>query len=793
MKKLLTLQRWKRKKGFMKLSELKTGESGVIVKVLGHGGFRKRIIEMGFIRGKTVEVLLNAPLQDPVKYKLMGYEVSLRHDEAAMIDVVSEKEAKQLKQQDMESGVLEEVKPLTESELRSAALRQRRRINVALVGNPNCGKTSLFNFASGAHGHVGNYSGVTVDASEAHASFFGYEFSLTDLPGTYSLSCYSPEELYVRSHLSEQMPDVVINVIDASNLERNLYLTTQLIDMDLRMVCALNMYDEFERRGDQVDLQTLSTLFGVPMVPTSFKSGMGVEDLFRMVIKVYENAHTQARHIHINYGHEIEGGISEIQKFLKTDEHITPYHSTRYLSLKLLEHDSQVLDFLGKHMAGEQRMQVFRDLANARDRASARVKEETGTDSETAIMDAKYGFINGALKEAGYKTGTKEDTYRTTHLIDRVLSNRFLGFPIFFFILFVMFLTTFWLGQYPMDWIDMGVEWLSEKLNTLMPEGPVRSMVVDGAIAGVGAVIVFLPQILILYFFISLMEDSGYMARAAFIMDKLMHKMGLHGKSFIPLIMGFGCNVPAIMATRTIESRRSRLITMMILPFMSCSARLPIYIMIVGTFFAAQYQALVMLSLYVVGIAVAVIMSKVFSSMVVKGEDTPFVMELPPYRWPTPKAIARHTWEKGKEYLKKMGGVILVASILVWALGYFGTMGVAPSLEESFIGMLGHAVEPLFWLQGFNWQLDVSLICGVGAKEIVASTMGVLGGLEELSTLTAYSFLLFVLLYFPCVATIVAIKNETGSWRWAVFAAVYTTVVAWVVSACVRQVGLLVS
>ena len=773
----------------MKLSELKTGESGVIVKVLGHGGFRKRIIEMGFIRGKTVEVLLNAPLQDPVKYKLMGYEVSLRHDEAAMIEVVSVEEAKQLKQQQLEGGIEEDVKPLTESELRSAALRQRRRINVALVGNPNCGKTSLFNFASGAHGHVGNYSGVTVDASEAHASFFGYEFNLTDLPGTYSLSCYSPEELYVRSHLSEQLPDVVINVIDASNLERNLYLTTQLVDMDLRMVCALNMYDEFERRGDQVDLQTLSTLFGVPMVPTSFKSGMGVEDLFRMVIKVYENARTQARHIHINYGHEIEGGISEIQKYLKTDEHIRQHYSTRYLSLKLLEHDSQVLDYLGNHMAGEQRMQVFRDLATARDRASARVKEETGNDSETAIMDAKYGFIHGALKEAGYKTGSKEDTYRMTHLIDNVLSNRFLGFPIFFLILFVMFLTTFWLGQYPMDWIEWGVEWLSEKLSTLMPEGPLRSMVVDGAIAGVGAVIVFLPQILILYFFISLMEDSGYMARAAFIMDKLMHKMGLHGKSFIPLIMGFGCNVPAIMATRTIESRRSRLITMMILPFMSCSARLPIYIMIAGTFFALQYQAWVMLSLYVVGIVVAVIMSKVFSTLVMKGEDTPFVMELPPYRWPTPKAIGRHTWEKGKEYLKKMGGVILVASILVWALGYFGMMGVAPSLEESFIGTLGHAVEPVFWLQGFNWQLDVSLICGVGAKEIVASTMGVLGGLDGLSPLTAYCFLLFVLLYFPCIATVVAIKHETGSWRWATFAAVYTTVVAWVVSAVVHQVG----
>ena len=784
----------------MKLSELKTGESGVIVKVLGHGGFRKRIIEMGFIKGQTIEVLLNAPLQDPVKYKLMGYEVSLRHDEADMIEVVSEAEARkrifevrgtkyEVREEENKSSFVD--KPLTDSELRSEALRQRRHINVALVGNPNCGKTSLFNFASGAHGHVGNYSGVTVDASEAHASFFGYEFSLTDLPGTYSLSCYSPEELYVRSHLSEQMPDVVINVIDASNLERNLYLTTQLVDMDLRMVCALNMYDEFERRGDQVDLHTLSTLFGVPMVPTSFKSGMGVEDLFRMVIKVYENASTQARHIHINYGHEIEGGISEIQKYLKTDEHIRQHYSTRYLSLKLLEHDSQVLDYLGKHMAGEQRMQVFRDLATARDRASARVKEETGSDSETAIMDAKYGFINGALKEAGYKTGSKEDTYRTTHLIDSVLSNKYLGFPIFFFILFIMFLTTFWLGQYPMDWIEWGVDWLSEKLNTLMPEGPVRSMVVDGAIAGVGAVIVFLPQILILYFFISLMEDSGYMARAAFIMDKLMHKMGLHGKSFIPLIMGFGCNVPAVMATRTIESRRSRIITMMILPIMSCSARLPIYIMIAGTFFTLQYQAWVLLSLYVVGIIIAVIMSKVFSSLVVKGEDTPFVMELPPYRWPTTKSIVRHTWEKGKEYLKKMGGVILVASIIVWALGYFGTMGVAPSLEESFIGTLGHIVEPLFWLQGFNWQLDVSLICGVGAKEIVASTMGVLGGLEGLSPLTAYCFLLFVLLYFPCIATVVAIKHETGSWRWAFFAAIYTTVVAWVVSAVVHQVGLL--
>ena len=807
----------------MKLSNLKTGEKGVIVKVLGHGGFRKRIIEMGFIKGKEVEVLQNAPLQDPVIYKLMGYEVSLRHQEADMIEVVSEKERNDLQQSYQHSSSLISHASLNSENhqddyLQHIAKRERRTINIALVGNPNCGKTSLFNYASGAHGHVGNYSGVTVDATEAHASMFGYEFNLTDLPGTYSLSCYSPEELYVREHLTEKMPDVVINVIDASNLERNLYLTTQLVDMNIRMVCALNMYDEFERRGDHLNIDTLSRLFGMPMIPTSFKSGNGVKDLFKAVIQVYEGTSKQARHLHINYGHEIEDGIAHIQKYLKADEHITQHYSTRYLALKLLEHDSQVLDYLGKHMASEQRMQDFHNLTNARDKASARVKEETGNDSETAIMDAKYGFINGALTEAGYKTGTKEDTYRTTHRIDGVLSNKYIGFPIFFLILYVMFEVTFTLGQYPMDWIEEAVAWLGEKISDGMPEGPLKAMLVDGVIGGVGSVIVFLPQILILYFFISLMEDSGYMARAAFIMDKLMHKMGLHGKSFIPLIMGFGCNVPAVMATRTIESRRSRIITMMILPFMSCSARLPIYIMIAGTFFSVAYRSWVLLSLYAVGIAMSIIVSKIFSSLIIKGEDTPFVMELPPYRWPTPKAIWRHTWEKGKEYLKKMGGIILVASIIVWALGYFPHHDELPreqQQEQSFLGRMGKIVEPVFSPQGFNWKLDVSLMAGVGAKEIVASSIGVLYSgddsfgdddafsedsekythlrqamlREGITPMAAYAYLIFILLYFPCIATIVAIKNETGSWHWALIAASYTTVVAWIVSAAVYQIG----
>ena len=791
----------------MKLSELKTGEKGIIVKVQGHGGFRKRIIEMGFVRGKQVEVLQNAPLQDPVKYKIMGYEVSLRHQEADMIEVVGGDKR-------IENTVVAPTVSTHQHDndyLQHEAWKERRTINVALIGNPNCGKTSLFNYASGAHGHVGNYSGVTVDASEAHASFFGYEFNLVDLPGTYSLSCYSPEELYVRNYLIEQMPDVIINVIDSSNLERNLYLTTQLVDMDLRLVGALNMYDEFERRGDTVNIGTLSTLFGMPIVPTSFKSGMGVKELFRAVIQVYEGTNRQARHLHINYGHELEDGIARIQKYLKANQSLLQRYSTRHLAIKLLEHDTHVEDFIARQP----------DAANifaARDKAGERVLEETGDDAETAVMDAKYGFINGALMEAEYNTGTKKDTYYTTHIIDNVLSNRYLGFPIFFFLLFVMFQVTFTLGEYPMGWIETGVAWLGEWVGATMPEGPLRSLVVDGVIAGVGSVVVFLPQILILYFFISLMEDSGYMARAAFIMDKLMHKMGLHGKSFIPLIMGFGCNVPAVMATRTIESRRSRLITMMILPFMSCSARLPIYIMIVGTFFSLQYRSWVMLSLYAIGILMSVVVSKVFSSCILKGQDTPFVMELPPYRWPTAKAIGRHTWEKGKEYLKKMGGIILVASVIVWALEYFPhdeSLTPQQQQEQSYIGRMGKAIEPVFSPQGFNWKLDVSLIAGVGAKEIVASTIGVLYSGDDsfadddtfsednekyhqmhqlmtadgITPLVAYCYLLFVLLYFPCIATIVAIKNETASWRWALVAACYTTALAWIVSALVYQIA----
>lgn len=841
----------------MLLSELKTGERAIVVKVLGHGGFRKRIIEMGFIKGKTVEAVLNAPLQDPVKYKIMGYELSLRHDEAAMIQVVSEEEIAREYGQDVSlsipsnGGEVVEVEAIS-NHLREVATRKRRTINVALVGNPNSGKTSLFNFASGATEHVGNYSGVTVDAKEGKCQFEGYTFNIVDLPGTYSLTAYSPEELYVRKQIIEKTPDVIINVVDASNLERNLYLTTQLIDMDLRMVCALNMYDDLERKGDKLDTAKLGQLLGVPMIPTVFKTGKGVDLLFHIIINLYEgvdyidengninpevaqeiqNWHKEYgkeeieheedfasggkvknnvfRHIHINHGNDLEEAITKVKMELEKNTNIRHRYSLRYLAIKLLENDADA-ELTAKKLPNGADIIAMRDLQ------AKRIKENTLEDSESAIMNAKYGFINGALKEVFFE-GNNPDAHQVTKILDDIVTHRLLGFPLFFLFLWFMFWVTFTLGQYPMDWIDAGVGWLKNVVETNMPAGPLKAMIADGVIGGVGSVIVFLPQILILYFFISIMEDSGYMARAAFIMDKLMHGMGLHGKSFIPMIMGFGCNVPAIMATRTIESRNSRLITMLVLPFMSCSARLPIYIMIIGTFFATN-QSLIMLSLYAIGIVVAILMSRVLKRFLIKNDDTPFVMELPPYRFPTGKAIWRHTWSKGKQYLKKMGGIILVASIIVWFLGYYPNHDAYQSSQEqqehSYLGMIGKTIEPVFKPNGFDWKLDVGLLAGVGAKEIVASTLGVIYSNDEsfaddeqvssdsekysnlnakmtadgITPLAAFSFLLFVLLYFPCIATIAAIKGETGSWRWALFAAFYTTAVAWIVSALVFQLG----
>lgn len=819
----------------MRLSELKTGEKGVIVKVLGHGGFRKRIVEMGFVKGKTVEVLLNAPLKDPIKYKVMGYEISLRRQEAEMIEIISEQEAKkQVVQRDYHQGMSEEIYPSDEV-LKRIALGKRRTINVALVGNPNCGKTSLFNIASGSHEHVGNYSGVTVDAKEGYFNFQGYQFRIVDLPGTYSLSAYTPEEIYVRRHIINETPDIVINVVDASNLERNLYLTTQIIDMNVRMVMALNMYDELEASGNTLDHQTLSQLFGIPMVPTVSRTGRGIEELFHVVISIYEGAdfldqkenvrtevmkdlrewhkeyvpgyvagnqkeeegrhHGFYRHIHINHGPELERSIEEVKRVISANEDIRYKYSTRFLAIKLLENDPDLETLIKTLPNGP-------DIISTRDQESNRIHKVLNEDCDQAITDAKYGFISGALKETFVDNHLEKE--HTTRVIDSIVTHRFWGFPIFFLFMYLMFEGTFVLGEYPM----MGIEWLVETIGNFirdnMPDGPLKDMLIDGIIGGVGGVIVFLPNILILYFCISLMEDSGYMARAAFIMDKVMHKMGLHGKSFIPLVMGFGCNVPAIMASRTIENRKSRLITMLVNPLMSCSARLPIYLLLIGAFFP-NCGSLILLLIYSIGILLAVLMARLFSRFLVKGDDTPFVMELPPYRLPTAKAIFRHTWEKGAQYLRKMGGVIMIASMVIWALGYYpnhdGYATVAEQQENSYIGQIGKVIEPVIKPLGFDWKLGIGILSGVGAKELVVSTLGVLYvndaeadavNLAEripITPLIAFCYMIFVLIYFPCIATVVAIKQEAGSWKWALFAATYTTLLAWIVSFAIYKIG----
>jgi len=826
----------------MNLSELTNGQEGVIVKVKGHGAFRKRIIEMGFVRGKKVTVIKNAPLKDPIEYKIMDYKVSLRRSEARLIEVVSRKEAEEMETKEFNGTITDDL-------LSRSATEKRKTINVALVGNPNCGKTTIFNQASGANEHVGNYSGVTIDIKTGNFHYKDYTLKVSDLPGTYSLSAYSPEEVFVREHISQEVPDIIINVVDASNLERNLYLTSQLIDMDVRTVVALNMFDDLQKKGDKLDYKHLGTMLGIPFVPTVGSRGTGIKELFKTVVDVYEDKTEIARRVKINYGENIEKAIEHIENQVSDYAEIYSKVSPRFLSIKLLEKDKVFRDQM---IVGE-----LSAITEESDKQIARLENQFQEDTETVITDARYGFIAGAMKET-YKENPQQRR-RKTDIIDSVLTHRLLGFPFFFFFIWLMFQATFRLGEYPMGWIEEGVAMLSQWASGILSPGPFTDLIVDGIIGGVGGVIVFLPNILILFFFISFMEDTGYMARAAFIMDKVMHKIGLHGKSFIPLIMGFGCNVPAIMATRTIEDRNNRLLTILINPFMSCSARLPVYILLIGAIFP-DHPGTVLFLLYGTGIALAVIVARIFKRFLFKKSDTPFVMELPPYRLPTLKSTTRHMWFKGSQYLKKMGGVIMVASIIIWFLGYYPqgneqTQAIETKKQEliekyselkihadsdlaekieteqqkkleeldhiqekvrhegSYIGRIGKSIEPAIQPLGFDWKMGVSLLSGVAAKEIVVSTMAVLYQTDEaepsgnaqlieqirndkypdgtpvFTTLSAISFLIFILVYFPCVAVIAAIKKEAGSWKWALFTIFYTTGLAYFLSLVIYQAG----
>ena len=789
----------------MLLSDLRTGESAVIVKVLGHGGFRRRILEMGFVRGQRVEAILNAPLRDPIKYRLMGYEVSLRRSEAAMVEVITLEEARVQHMQQVE-GVA--TYP-NDDDIEQVINQKIREINIALVGNPNSGKTSLFNALSGGHEHVGNYSGVTVGAKSGTCHYKGYKINITDLPGTYALSAYTPEEMYVRHHLMQEMPDVVINAVVASNIERNLFLTTELIDLNPKMVVALNMYDELESSGAKLNYEQLGKMIGVPMVPVIARNGKGLNDLLDEVILTFENENPKVRHIHIQYSSSIETEVCSLASLMKQHaEELPKCFPPRYWSVKMLEKDSSVEELLSK-------AEHYQEWSQKRDRAVARIKTALGEDVESAVTNEKYGFIEGALAET--YTPSNKDNNRNTSIIDRIVTHKYLGIPLFLLVMFVMFWSTFTLGAYPQEWIEAGFSWLGEMVGGLMSDGPLRDLIVDGIIGGVGSVAVFLPNILILYLFISLMEDSGYMARAAFIMDKLMHLAGLHGKSFIPLVMGFGCNVPAIMATRTIESHSSRLITILINPFMSCSARLPVFILLAGTFFP-EHAGLALFGIYLFGGVMAILTARVLRRFMFGADETPFVMELPPYRIPTINATLRHMWERSEQYLKKIGGLILVAAIVIWFLSYYPrtsyavadadvveNISVAQS-ENSYLGRIGKFCEPVMEPLGLDWRASVAMLSGAAAKEIVVSTLGVLYSVEDAesdgaslsqhllasgnySRAAALAMMIFVLLYFPCIATVSAIAQETGGWKWALFSVVYNTVLAWVVAFAAFHIG----
>lgn len=816
----------------MKLVDLQPGETGVITKILGHGAFRKRVMEIGFVRGREVKCILNAPLMDPVKYALMDYEVSLRRNEASMIEIMTVAE---WNEHEADAEKAEKKATSMHDEEAAHAVRHDKIINVALLGNPNCGKTSLFNIVSGANEHVGNYAGVTVDAKAGHLNYKGYRINVVDLPGTYSLSAYSPEEQYVVRYLRDETPDVMINVIVASNLERNLYMTTELIDMNRPMVIALNMFDELEKSGATLHYKELGAMLGVPIVPTVASAGKGVRELLDAVISVYELRHPDIRHIHVRMSQEIESAVDVLRADLKEDTGVTPHFATRYLAIKLLEGDPEA-ELLIKGAAN------YGKIMEDRDRMAAYVKERLNEDIQTAIAADKYGFIQGALAETLEGNLAKDE--KTTKAIDTLVTNKLFGFPIFLAVMFFTFWCTFELGSYPMEWIESLVSWLSETLSNVMPTGPVRDLLLDGIIGGVGGVIVFLPNILILYFFISFMEDSGYMARVAFIMDKLMHRMGLHGKSFIPLVTGFGCNVPAVMSTRIIESTSSRLITILVLPFMSCSARLPIYVLLAGAFFPS-HGAVVFFGLYLLGILVAIATARLLRRFWFKEDETPFVMELPPYRVPTAKSVVRGMWSKAKQYLHKMGGLILVASIIIWALSYFPrysfsdipesyierTIAEMPEQartnlsseeintnilhtyqqEHSILGEIGKFCEPVVRPMELGWKSCVSLIAGMAAKEVIVSTMGVLyvgdddasalserlstpsplNGKAPFTVASALAFLVFVLLYFPCVATLAATIKETGDWRYGLFSLLYNTVLAWILAVITYNIAVL--
>lgn len=706
-------------------------------------------------------------------------------------------------------------------------MTKKRELKIALAGNPNTGKTSVFNGLTGARQKVANFPGVTVEKRVGHRLYKDYDITFVDLPGTYSLTAYSQDERVAREFILNENPDVIINVIDSGNLERSLYLTTQLIEMGVHIVVDLNMWDEAREAGIDIDTDKLAELLGAPVVKTIGSRNQGVDKLLDTAVSLAADGNQDHRHPPVSYGPKLDDVVNELSCEISNCGNCEGCNP-RWLAVKLIEGDEEVKSrWVRPDKTAEPIDRIL-------DKSRSHLKATGNDDPELIVTEGRYGYVAGITREVVKRPPLNRMKMSTQ--VDNILTHKWFGYPIFFLLMYLIFEATFSLGEYPMTWIENGVTWLQGMVVTVLPAGMITNLISDGIIGGVGFVIVFLPNIVILFLGISLLEDSGYMARAAFLMDKLMHYLGLHGKSFIPMLMGFGCAIPGIMATRTLESDRDRIMTILLIPLMSCSARLPVYILFAGAFFGAS-AGLVIFSVYLLGIVAAFFIARILQKTILKSGDAPFVMELPPYRWPTASSVLIHMWERTRIYLRKMGGIILIASIILWFLGYFPqkqeytidyereianlqnqntpeaqaritrleNLKTAEDLEYSFIGKLGSALGPIVAPLGFNWQMGVSLVPGFVAKEIVVSSLGVLYNLGEdegsdtlknsltavssgITPLAAYAYMIFVLLYTPCLSTVVAIRKEAG-WKWMWLSIGMQTAFAWIGAFLVYQGG----
>jgi len=813
----------------MSLSDMRVGDKGKIRAITATDEIRRRLLDMGLVQGVKFKVVRVAPLGDPIVIKVKGFHLSLRLREASHI-IVKHKGHESNNDPVREPLQLYSPLPIVPKK----EITKNKKITVALLGNPNSGKTSIFNTLVGTTQKVGNFTGVTVEKCEGTVKYNGYKINVIDLPGTYSLTAYSPEEVIARNYIIEERPDIVVDVVDGTNLERNLFLTTQLMELEVDVLVALNMYDEVEKQNIKVELPQLEKLLGSHIIPTSAVKKQGIDSLLDHIVQLYEGKITISKN-KMTYSSYMEEKIDAISSLLATDKELCKAYHPRWLAIKLWENDQLVYEVVKERAVW---LKVEKKLVDSITDYDRMFK----TDHELVITEDRHAFVKGAMLET---VTLPQDTKKTmTDYVDGILINRILGLPLFLGIMWLIFQLTFTLGEAPMGWIESLFELIGQGAVTIIPEGLLQSVVVDGIIAGVGGVLVFLPNIMLLFFGISVLEGTGYMARAAFVIDKIMHMAGLHGKSFIPMITGFGCSVPAFMACRTLKSKPDRITTMMVIPFMSCGAKLPVHILIISAFFTPEQAGNVLFGVYVFGIVVAILSARLLKKVLFQDDSEPFVMELPPYRMPTLNSLLLQMMHKAKMYLRKAGTVILTASIIIWAASNFPqseeitqnygaqkasvinsqtlteekkTQKIAElehaelskQLEYSVAGRLGKFVEPVIRPLGFDWQIGLALTAGLAAKEIVVATLGTIYSLGEVdeesedlatrirnnpqySVAMGLALMVFVLLYVPCLAATAVFHKEAGAWKWTGIYVAFSMTIAWVLSFVVYRIGLMV-